>query len=407
MISPEAQQAWAALPVRQRLAVLRRVRHRIAEAAESLAQAAARPGASQADILVAEVMPLLAAIRFLERRAAGLLAPQRPSRGRPVWLFGTRLEIRRLPLGRILVIAPANYPLLLPAVQLMQALAAGNAVAVKPALGHAASMAALAGLLADSGLPHGLVRVLDDSPAAGEAAVGSGEYDLVVLTGASTTGRAVLARAAPLLLPAIMELSGEDPFVVLAGADAKYAAQALAFGLAFNAGDTCIAPRRVIVVRAMEAAFRAALPPGAAFTVVESNSEALTAANNGAYALGAAVFGPPQDAAAFARRLRAGCVVVGDAVAPTADPRLPFGGAGESGFGTTRGAEGLLALTRPQAIVTRRKPEWRHLARLDAAAAPMVSALLRVAYGSNRVKAGLSAITEIRRQVAHRAKSGT
>lgn len=405
MISTEAQQAWAALPMHQRLAVLRRARHRIADAAEPLAQAAARPGASEADILMAEVMPLLAAIRFLEKRAAGLLAPRHPWRGRPVWLFGTRLEIRRLPVGRILVIAPANYPLLLPGVQLMQALAAGNAVAVKPALGHAVPMALLAGLLADSGLPGGLVRVLDHSPATGEAAVGSGEYDLVLLTGASTTGRAVLAQAAPLLLPAIMELSGEDPFVVLEGADANYAAQALAFGLAFNAGNTCIAPRRVIVVRAIEAAFRAALPPGAAFTVVADEAEALVVANSGTYALGAAVFGPSVAAAAFARRLRAGCVVVGDVLAPTADPRLPFGGAGESGFGTTRGAEGLLALTRPQAIVTRRKPEWRHLARLDDTAAPMVSALLRVVYGGNRVKSGLAAIAEIRRHAATRAKS--
>lgn len=369
--------------------------------AEMLARAAARPGASEADILVAEVMPLLAAIRFLERRAAGLLAPRRPWRGRPIWLFGTRLEIRRLPLGRVLVIAPANYPLLLPGVQLMQALAAGNAVTVKPAAGCAAPMTLIARLLAKAGLPDGLFRVLDDSAAAGAAAVGSGEYDLVILTGSSATGRAVLAQAAPLLLPAIMELSGEDPFVVLPGADVAYAAQALAFGLAFNAGNTCIAPRRVIVVRAMEAAFRAA--SATPFTVAADADEALALANGGGCALGAAVFGEPVAAAAFARRLRAGCVVVGDAVAPTADPRLPFGGAGESGFGTTRGAEGLLALTRPQAIVTRRRPEWRHLAKLDENAAPMVAALLRAAYGGNRLAAipvALRAAAKARRSAA-------
>jgi len=371
--------------VRERLAVLRRARHRIADRAEMLARAAARPGASEADILVAEVMPLLAAICFLEQRAAGLLAPRRPWRGRPIWLFGTRLEIRRLPLGRVLVIAPANYPLLLPGVQLMQALAAGNAVAVKPAAGCAGPMTLIARLLAEAGLPDGLLRVLDDSAAAGKTAVGSGEYDVVVLTGSSATGRAVLAQAAPLLLPAIMELSGEDPFVVLPGVDVAYAAQALAFGLAFNAGNTCIAPRRVIVVRAMEAAFRAASTT--TFTVAADADEALALANGGGYALGAAVFGEPVAAAAFARRLRAGCVVVGDAVAPTADPRLPFGGAGESGFGITRGAEGLLALTRPQAMVTRGQPEWRHLAKLDENVAPMVAALLRAAYGGNRLAA--------------------
>jgi len=273
-------------------------------------------------------------------------------------------------------------------------------------------MTLIARLLAEAGLPDGLLRVLDDSAAAGHAAVGSGEYDFVVLTGSSATGRAVLAQAAPLLLPAIMELSGEDPFVVLPGADAAYAAQALAFGLAFNAGNTCIAPRRVIVVWTMEAAFRAA--SATPFTVAADADEALALANGGGCALGAAVFGEPVAAAAFARRLRAaarelaaqvraGSVCINDLIVPTADPRLPFGGAGESGFGTTRGAEGLLALTRPQAIVTRRRPEWRHLAKLDENVAPMVAALLRAAYGGNRLAAipvALRAASKARRSAA-------
>ena len=393
------QAAWAATPVRERLAILRRARHGIAERVEQLAEAAARPGVGSADILVAEVMPLLAAICFLEDRAAAILRPRRPWRGRPIWLFGTRLEIRRLPFGRVLVIGPANYPALLPGVQLMQALAAGNAVAVKPAPGCAAPLVLLARVLAEAGLPDGLLVVLDDTVAAGVEAVGSGGFDLVLLTGSSATGRSVLSQAAPLLLPAIMELSGEDPFVVLEGADAGYAAQALAFGRAFNAGNTCIAPRRVIVVRAIEAQFRAALGPSApALSVVADAAQALAAANAGPMALGAAVFGPHAAASSFARQLRAGCVVVGDVVAPTADPRLPFGGAGESGFGTTRGAEGLLALTRPQAIVSRRRPERRHLAGLDDKVVPLVAGLLRAAYGRNRVAAALAAIRRISRR---------
>ncbi len=282
------------------------------------------------------------------------------------------------------MIGPANYPLMLPGIQAMQALAAGNAVLVKPAPGCAEPMALLRRMLEQAGLPAGLFTVLDDTAEAARAAIAAG-VDLIVLTGASATGRAVLADAAAHLTPAIMELSGEDAFVVLAGADMAYAARALAFGQAFNGGRTCIAPRRVIVTRAAEAAFRAAAP-GQAFAVAEDDAHAAALANAGPYALGAAVFGPADRAASVAARLRAGCVVVGDVIAPTADPRLPFGGAGESGFGVTRGADGLLALTRPQAIVTRARPEWRHLAPLPKDAAPLVAGLLRLAYGAERVR---------------------
>jgi acyl-CoA reductase-like NAD-dependent aldehyde dehydrogenase len=192
--------------------------------------------------------------------------------------------------------------------------------------------------------------------------------------------RAVLADAAAHLTQTIMELSGDDPFIVLPGADMDYAAAALAFGRAFNGGDTCIAPRRVIVVRAAEPGFRAALRFDTALTVVPDIETAVQEANAGRYALGAAVFGA--GAARVAGRLRAGCVVVGDVIVPTADPRLPFGGTAESGFGTTRGPEGLLAMTRPQAIVTRPRPEWRHLTRLSPGAAPVIAALIRALHGT-------------------------
>jgi acyl-CoA reductase-like NAD-dependent aldehyde dehydrogenase len=377
---------WAALPVRHRLRVLGRARRLIAADPRPLAQACARPGASEADILLAEVLPLLDAIRFLERAAERLLAARRRRRFRPLWLFGTSLVVRRLPMGRVLLIGPRNYPLLLPGVQTVQALAAGNQVRLKPAPGCAAPMALLASVLARAGLPSGALELLDDTDAAATAAIAGA--DLVVLTGASATGRAVLTAAAAHLVPCIMELSGDDPFVVLSGADMQYAAAALRFGRAFNGGDTCIAPRRVIVAQAAAPGFAAAL--GASdFTVVADAAAAVAAANAAPAQLGAAVFGP--GAEDVARALRAGCVVVGDAIAPTADPRLPFGGAGLSGFGTTRGPEGLLAMTRPQAIVVRRRPERRHLAPLPGHAAPVAAAAIRALHGGVRGWAALLA----------------
>ena len=403
----QAGAEWAAYPLVERLRVVRILRRLLGREATALAQTLRRP---VADTLVTEVLPLAEAARFLLRKAPRLLAPQRLRGGRPLWLMGVTSEIRREPCGVVLVLAPSNYPLFLPGVQALQALTAGNSVCVKPAPGCSAPMEALAGLLARAGLPDGVFTLLSERD--GEAAMQAG-FDRVVLTGSSTTGRAVLAAAARTLTPVTAELSGSDPVFVLPGADLDLVAACLSYGLRLNAGATCIAPRRVFVppglssplemrlrarvealpdaavppevndrlerlaTAAVAAGARPLLPwhPGRPMLLADARPEmellnrdvfapwlALVptdapqaAAARCAYALGASVFGPPDLARAFAGRVRAGSVCINDVIVPTADPRLPFGGRGESGYGLTRGAEGLLEMTVVKTVSVRRR----------------------------------------------------
>lgn len=412
-----AAAAWDAGGLPARLAVVRKARHLIAARAETLAATVARP---VADTLVAEVLPLLEAARFLEREAPRLLAPHAPRGRRPLWLLGVRATLRHERLGAVLILAPGNYPVFLPGTQMLQALAAGNAVALKPAPGGQAAAHALASILSEAGLPPGLLHVLD--PDAGPGAVAAG-FDHIVLTGSATTGAAVLAAAARTLTPCTMELSGVDAVHVLPGADLVLVARCLAYGLRLNAGATCIAPRRVFVPRTDAAALEdrlatllprvpdanpspaiaarlatlaaAALAAGArrvgdpgpgrptvlanatpdmallhedvfapwlALVPVDSTDSGLHADAACPYALGASIFGPPAAARALAARVRAGSVCINDVIVPTADPRLPFGGSARSGFGRTRGAEGLLAMTTAKTISERRGWFRPHLA---------------------------------------------
>jgi acyl-CoA reductase-like NAD-dependent aldehyde dehydrogenase len=94
---------------------------------------------------------------------------------------------------------------------------------------------------------------------------------------------------------------------------------------------------------------------------VESTEAALRADEHCPYALGASVFGGRRAAARLAERIRAGCVVVNDIVVPTADPRVAFGGRDRSGFGVTRGAEGLLEMTAVKSVVVQRSGWHPHL----------------------------------------------
>jgi acyl-CoA reductase-like NAD-dependent aldehyde dehydrogenase len=101
-----AQPAWAALPIAERIARLRRMRQIVARDAEAIAATVARP---VPETVMAEMLPFLDACRWLEGAAPRLLAPKRLGlSGRPTWLFGVDAEIRREPIGLILIVAPGR-----------------------------------------------------------------------------------------------------------------------------------------------------------------------------------------------------------------------------------------------------------------------------------------------------------
>jgi acyl-CoA reductase-like NAD-dependent aldehyde dehydrogenase len=256
----EAQRAWSATPVKVRTQIAKQVRHAIAARAEEFALSSADLRARHiAEALTAEVLPLLEAHKWIEREAASLLAPQHLGRrGRPLWLSGVRSEIHREPLGVLLIVAPSNYPLFLPAAQVLQALTAGNAVLVKPAPCSTAPMARLRAAWLDAGLDPRLFVLLPEHAEVVGSCLAAG-VDKVILTGSHATGRAVLRRCAETLTPAVMELSGCDAVIVREDADLALVTAALCFGLRLNAGATCVAPRRVFIARRIAERFEAQL----------------------------------------------------------------------------------------------------------------------------------------------------
>ena len=451
----EAQREWAAMPLAARLGVVAGVRRRMAEGARELAEMVPTELAGAlrrtvADTLGAEVLPVLAACRFLERESAWILrARVLGLDGRPVWLGRVGGTVERAPWGVVLVIAAGNYPLLLAGVQTMQALVAGNAVMWKPAPGTEAVAYAVKTLLVEAGLPAELLTVLESSAEAGSEAIAAG-VDFVALTGSAGTGTAVLHQLAEKLTPAVMELSGCDAVFVLPGADLGRLMEALGFGLRFNGSYTCMAPRRVFLVgySAAEAqGFEArladalrgiepvALPERTRALVTElvedaralggeivldgragavtmiagacpamkamgadvfapvvsvmraaDEAEALQANEGCRYALSATVFGPEDAAKRLAAKLRVGNVLINDAIVPTADPRVPFGGRGRSGYGVTRGAEGLLAMTTPKTTQVRRGWMKQAYELTGAGHVELFAGLAALLYGGWQVK---------------------
>jgi hypothetical protein len=140
---------------------------------------------------------------------------------------------------------------------------------------------------------------------------------------------------------------------------------------------------------------------------VADDAAALEAAAQCPYALGAVVFGREKAARELAAQVRAGVVLINDVIVPTADPRLPFGGLGRSGFGVTRGAEGLLDMTTVKALSVRRG-SWRpHYDPPQPGHADLFRAYIQAVHGGSwrsrcaAIRTGLRALRQCPRPQRH------
>ncbi len=201
--------------------------------------------------LAADVMTTLGAIEYQRRHLRRWMRPRRVGVN---WAFlPARAELRPVPLGVVGIMAPWNYPIQLVLVPLADAIAAGNHVMVKPSEFTPRTAALLATLLGEV-FPADRVAVVEGGADVG-AAFSRLPLDHLLFTGSTAVGKAVMAAAAPNLVPVTLELGGKSPALVAPGFDLRRAANRIAAGKCFNAGQTCVAPDYVLVPRAQRDGF--------------------------------------------------------------------------------------------------------------------------------------------------------
>ena len=166
----------------------------------------------------------------------------------------------RQPCGVVVAITPFNYPALLVLHKLAPALAAGNAVVLKPARATPLTALALAQAFVDAGLPEGVLSVLTGRGGElGEALVADPRVRKVSFTGSTAVGEHITRVAGVKKLS--LELGASCPVIILPDADIEAAADAVALGGYVNAGQVCISVQRVITAPAIHADFLDALVP--------------------------------------------------------------------------------------------------------------------------------------------------
>jgi aldehyde dehydrogenase (NAD+) len=364
------------------------------------------------------------ALRQLSRWAA-------PATRRTPWLVApARGWVQPEPFGLALIVGPWNYPVQLLLSPLVSAIAAGNAVILKPSELAPRTAEVLATLVAAT-FPTEYITTAMGGPEVTGAWLRE-KFDKIFFTGSPRVGRVVMAAAAPHLTPLTLELGGKCPAIVCADARVEFAARRIAWGKFLGAGQTCVAPDHVRVHRSIREPFLQALKKallnfygpdprrspdygrivnekhfvrlvnylgaGKIFHGGENEPQELYLAPTiltdvppGAPVLQEEIFGPvlpvlefddlaetvmelrsgPTPLAlylftedrAMERNLilavRSGGVCVNDVISHMIGANLPFGGLGESGFGSYHGRAGFEAFSHQRSVL--RRATWLDL----------------------------------------------
>jgi acyl-CoA reductase-like NAD-dependent aldehyde dehydrogenase len=251
---------WSQTSFRERGAYLDKVRRALARDADDWARAiTGEIGKPLVEAYGGEVLATLEALKVLARQGESWLRDRTGKRTLQDRVRGVRrLRVRREPLGVIGILGAWNYPLLINLRQIASALFCGNTVVWKPSELAADTGQRLDRLLKSAGFPKDVVATVAGAGDVGERLVRSG-CDKIVFTGRVLTGRRILAALAEQAVPAVLELSGMDAAVVFPDADIEFTARALAWGAMTNAGQSCVAARRIIVHQAAAPRFIPAL----------------------------------------------------------------------------------------------------------------------------------------------------
>jgi acyl-CoA reductase-like NAD-dependent aldehyde dehydrogenase len=239
-----AQKRWAAKPLKDRIAVIRRFKDILLDRAEELCELVSQEnGKVLQESFQMEVFPIVDLANYFCSRAPDILAKKQI----PLHLLKHRRSyLHYKPRGVLLIISPWNFPFSIPFGEVIMALLAGNAVVLKPA--SLTPLIALKGreLFDAAGLDPDVFQVL---PCPGRVASEMIEMgvDYVNFTGSTGVGVQVAATCGKNLIPCSMELGGKDPAIVLPDADLDIVVGSLVWGAFANAGQVCASIERAYV----------------------------------------------------------------------------------------------------------------------------------------------------------------
>lgn len=238
-----AQPAWAATPLADRIAIVRRFHDLVLEEQASLCDVVQWENGKARTSAMDEILDVANVCRYYSLAATELLADKKRRGAFPIV---TRVREVRHAVGVVGVISPWNYPLTLAVTDALPALLAGNTVVLKPDLQTTLTAAMAVDLLYAAGLPtHVLRLVAGEGPVVGPYVTDRADY--LMFTGSTRVGREVAARAGQRLIGCSLELGGKNSCIVLPDADLAVAVDVAVRGAFANSGQLCIGTERILI----------------------------------------------------------------------------------------------------------------------------------------------------------------
>jgi succinate-semialdehyde dehydrogenase/glutarate-semialdehyde dehydrogenase len=244
-----AQRTWKEISFTERAKPIKRAAEILRRDKASLARLMALEMGKPLEQGNAEIEKCAACCEFFAEHAAKFLADE------PVETEASKSFISFQPLGVLLAIMPWNFPLWQVFRAAAPALMAGNGVVLKHASNVFGCGLAIERVFAEAGLPPALFTTLLIGAKRVESLIANPLISAVTLTGSTAAGKSVAASAGAHLKKCVLELGGSDPYIVLADADLELASEVCVTSRLINAGQSCIAAKRFIVVREVRAPF--------------------------------------------------------------------------------------------------------------------------------------------------------
>lgn len=208
-------------------------------------------GKSAFETFMCETGLTLSEITYMKKHLGKFSAKKRVRT--PLAQFPSRSYILKEPYGVTLIMSPWNYPFLLSIEPLVDAVAAGNTVVLKPSA-YSPNTSAVIKKLITAVFPEEYAAVVEGGRAE-NAGLLEQEFDYIFFTGGTQVGKLVLQKAAEHFTPVTLEMGGKSPCIVDETADFKVAARRIAFGKYLNCGQTCVAPDYLLIQESVKDKF--------------------------------------------------------------------------------------------------------------------------------------------------------
>ena len=246
----------ATLPVKARIDALKKIHAYIKAHEKEITDAlTADLGKSALEGFMCEAGLVLGEISYMLKNIRKFARDER--RATPITNFAAKSFVKKSPRGAVLVMSPWNYPFLLTMDPVVDALAAGNTVVVKPSAYSANTSRVIADLIQNCFAPE-YVAVVTGGRAENQCLLEQ-KFDYIFFTGSQAVGREVLRKAAENLVSVTLELGGKSPCIVDKTAKISLAATRIVWGKYLNCGQTCVAPDYILCHEAVKDELIAAL----------------------------------------------------------------------------------------------------------------------------------------------------